>query len=383
MEAVSEDLLEGVATAPTSALSQSLTTDNPAAQRRAVAGTSKATGGLGGPVVRDPELAGDGARRWPVAPVVPGPQSTNPRPPASASSPATSRSAPPPSSSPSEAGPPSEAEGDGAPPTTRSQPPSSQLPRSQAGRGTVEIPKQPKLPKLPQESSRGSALIEQSAELDRLRRAATRDEERIKTLVNQADSLRNRLEEAENRVAEGQRELDKLRNQHDSLRSLTAVRAERIRELEQTHGGHERRVEQLEARLERELGEQTERHRSELAALKQAHQREIDELKAQLAQSLARKTPSAPPPPDDLRAIYGIGPKFEKLLHQAGITRFSQIAGWSDEDIERIAETISTKAARIRKAGWVDSAKALLTQRDGDGDGTEDSSPGSGSDVSW
>ncbi len=40
--------------------------------------------------------------------------------------------------------------------------------------------------------------------------------------------------------------------------------------------------------------------------------------------------------------------------------RWAEVASWSDEDIDRIADEIGVKAARIRKAGWVTSAKALL-----------------------
>jgi predicted flap endonuclease-1-like 5' DNA nuclease len=63
---------------------------------------------------------------------------------------------------------------------------------------------------------------------------------------------------------------------------------------------------------------------------------------------------------DDLRKIKGIGPKFEKALHAAGVRRWAQIAAWSDDDIDAIADRIGVKGARIRKAGWVASAKALL-----------------------
>ncbi len=63
---------------------------------------------------------------------------------------------------------------------------------------------------------------------------------------------------------------------------------------------------------------------------------------------------------DDLRRIKGIGPKFEKALHVAGVRRYAQIAAWTDADIDAMAERIGVKATRIRKAGWVAKAKALL-----------------------
>ncbi len=66
---------------------------------------------------------------------------------------------------------------------------------------------------------------------------------------------------------------------------------------------------------------------------------------------------------DDLKRIKGIGPKFEMLLHDAGITKFEQIAAWSDEDIERIAEKIGTSSVRIERDEWVASARRLIGKK--------------------
>jgi predicted flap endonuclease-1-like 5' DNA nuclease len=66
------------------------------------------------------------------------------------------------------------------------------------------------------------------------------------------------------------------------------------------------------------------------------------------------------PDGDDLRRIKGIGPKFAKALHAAGIRRFDQIAAWSDDDVSSIAERIGVKKDRIVRDGWVASARALV-----------------------
>ncbi len=61
---------------------------------------------------------------------------------------------------------------------------------------------------------------------------------------------------------------------------------------------------------------------------------------------------------DDLKKISGIGPKLEQILNGIGVTRFADIAGWSDEDVARIDAKIGL-GGRIARDGWVAQAKAL------------------------
>ena len=254
-----------------------------------------------------------------------------------------------------------------APPTARSRPP-----QSHGGPTPVALPKQARLPSEPRRQE--SALAEQSVELERLRKNLSAKDDRIKTLICKTDSLRQRLSDAEQRVAAKDEELERLRSQHDSLRSLTAVRAERIRELENTHGEQQRRIAELEA----ELREQAKAHEASLIALKAEHELAVAKVEAeQRAQSVA-----PPPRDDDLRAIYGIGPKFEKGLHAAGVRHYRQIAEWTDEEVEAIAAALNIKPARIRKAGWIESAKSLLAESD-DPDAEPRAIEGEDSDLAW
>ncbi len=62
---------------------------------------------------------------------------------------------------------------------------------------------------------------------------------------------------------------------------------------------------------------------------------------------------------DDLLKIKGLGPKLVALLAQQGVTRFDQIAAWSDADIDRIDPTLGTFAGRIRRDNWVEQARYL------------------------
>jgi len=55
---------------------------------------------------------------------------------------------------------------------------------------------------------------------------------------------------------------------------------------------------------------------------------------------------------DDLKRIKGVGPKLEKLLNSLGVTSYSQIAAWDDDEIERIDAQLGIFAGRIRRDDW-------------------------------
>jgi predicted flap endonuclease-1-like 5' DNA nuclease len=62
---------------------------------------------------------------------------------------------------------------------------------------------------------------------------------------------------------------------------------------------------------------------------------------------------------DDLKQIKGIGPKLEKLLNSLGISSYSQIAAWDDDEIDRIDAQLGTFAGRIRRDDWRAQARFL------------------------
>jgi len=81
------------------------------------------------------------------------------------------------------------------------------------------------------------------------------------------------------------------------------------------------------------------------------------------AQQTEAATAIADEAPDDLSRIKGVGPKLKSLLISLGITRFSQIAAWSDEDIDRIDAQLGRFEGRIRRDNWVAQAE-FLARRD-------------------
>ncbi|MDZ3831775.1 MAG: hypothetical protein U0S50_08165 [Sphingopyxis sp.] len=92
----------------------------------------------------------------------------------------------------------------------------------------------------------------------------------------------------------------------------------------------------------------------------------------------AAPEPAAPPEPapipapapaatdaaaDNLQLLKGVGPKLATLLNSLGITRFDQIAGWTDADIAEIDPQLGTFQGRITRDNWVDQA-GFLARRD-------------------
>ncbi|MDO5613193.1 MAG: hypothetical protein Q4G14_08130 [Paracoccus sp. (in: a-proteobacteria)] len=74
----------------------------------------------------------------------------------------------------------------------------------------------------------------------------------------------------------------------------------------------------------------------------------------------AKKAKKAKPvPAEDLKQIKGVGPKLENLLNDHGVTRFEQIAGWDDAQIDRFAALIGRMGARVRADDWVGQARLL------------------------
>jgi NADH-quinone oxidoreductase subunit E len=70
---------------------------------------------------------------------------------------------------------------------------------------------------------------------------------------------------------------------------------------------------------------------------------------------------------DDLTLLKGVGPKLATLLNSLGVSRFDQIAGWTEADIARIDESLGSFRGRALREGWVEQAKALARKGETDG----------------
>jgi predicted flap endonuclease-1-like 5' DNA nuclease len=146
-------------------------------------------------------------------------------------------------------------------------------------------------------------------------------------------------------LGSAQADLRNVRSERDVLRTELARSRARVEELEVELSG-------------------SAKHESPAAIdpdLEQKLRGRINELEAALANArAASQAPSAPPGGVDLKEVKGIGPKIEKMLRKHGVTSVSQIAAWSEEDLEAMAKKIGIQAARIRKDDWVAHAKRLV-----------------------
>lgn len=67
---------------------------------------------------------------------------------------------------------------------------------------------------------------------------------------------------------------------------------------------------------------------------------------------------AAPPEPDDLTVLTGIGPKMAAALAERGVTRFAQIAAWSEDEIAVLDKELKLMG-RVGREAWVAQAKRL------------------------
>ena len=63
---------------------------------------------------------------------------------------------------------------------------------------------------------------------------------------------------------------------------------------------------------------------------------------------------------DDLKLIFGIGPKIEKLLNNDGVKHFEDIAAWNKDDIQKYSDMLGSFPDRIERDEWVLSAQQII-----------------------
>ncbi len=88
-----------------------------------------------------------------------------------------------------------------------------------------------------------------------------------------------------------------------------------------------------------------------------------DEVEAALDAAPPQSATQAPSPEtggtDDLSRIKGVGPKLIARLGELGITRFAQIAAWSDADLAQIDSRLGAFSGRPARDSWVEQARFL------------------------
>ncbi|MBK8457045.1 MAG: NADH-quinone oxidoreductase subunit NuoE [Phyllobacteriaceae bacterium] len=64
---------------------------------------------------------------------------------------------------------------------------------------------------------------------------------------------------------------------------------------------------------------------------------------------------------DDLKLIWGVGPKLEKMLNAMGVWHFNQIASWGKAELAWVDERLEGFKGRASRDEWVKQAKKLAT----------------------
>ena len=63
--------------------------------------------------------------------------------------------------------------------------------------------------------------------------------------------------------------------------------------------------------------------------------------------------------PDDLKLIWGVGPKLEQMLNAMGVWHFDQVASWSAKEIAWVDERLEGFKGRAKRDEWVKQSKKL------------------------
>jgi len=69
--------------------------------------------------------------------------------------------------------------------------------------------------------------------------------------------------------------------------------------------------------------------------------------------------PAEAGPADPLTRMKGLGPKAEAALNALGITRYAQIASWTEADVANIDQQMGAFKGRITRDRWVEQARFL------------------------
>lgn len=96
------------------------------------------------------------------------------------------------------------------------------------------------------------------------------------------------------------------------------------------------------------------------AALARARSPAIDASPELLAEPRGGKA-------DDLKAIRGIGPALERMLNEAGVWHYDQIASWRARDIAFIDGQMAGFHGRITRDGWIKQAREIVRSAQGKG----------------
>jgi NADH-quinone oxidoreductase subunit E len=159
----------------------------------------------------------------------------------------------------------------------------------------------------------------------------------------------------------------------EHAQALKAAQAKAHAEIQAAADAHAQKLREDVARAEADAAQAyaTERQTREAQAL-EAPARTVVLTEPTAAQGLAAmpKAPRAKPPlltaarngsPDDLKLIWGVGPKLEQMLFKLGVYHFDQIAAWTPDQVRWIEDNIGEFRDRVERDKWVEQSVKLAT----------------------
>ena len=204
-----------------------------------------------------------------------------------------------------------------------------------------------------------------SDEVEKLNLTVKAHESKVLLLSSSGDGAKKELDTAKHHHAEELRKVQTdLAAKHAA--ELKSARDAAMAEAERRHVDAIKKAREdmtashgVELRKAREdaVADASGRHAEELA------RRDRHAAAAAPANVAAPATSHSAPPQnaDDLKLIWGVGPEIEKLLHQRGVTRFSQMAAWTEADLEAVEAALPSFKERPTKEKWTEQAQRLAT----------------------
>jgi large subunit ribosomal protein L21 len=178
----------------------------------------------------------------------------------------------------------------------------------------------------------------------------------LRKLGSERHTLRARL----------RREADRLTELESALRAEKELRRHAADEHQAALAGLRTRLGELEATKDAEIARLcAELEQTRAAAARAEAARIAAEARASAASEAAAvpvcaaDTRASAKLVQGLRRIRGIGPAYQRMLEQLGVTRVQQVAAWTEHELASFAEKLKIRADRIVKDDWVGQAKRL------------------------
>jgi predicted flap endonuclease-1-like 5' DNA nuclease len=199
-------------------------------------------------------------------------------------------------------------------------------------------------------------------ELVRLRSALMTAQQRMEVLEQHSAALA----QARERIAELERELpdrvttsdelDRLRKSLEAERSRAEGIARRATEAATTDASYAHWDHVVRERVDRAVERETVRLSDQVEQLRAV----VAEKEARLRLLIAASTDDTPRDTRPVTLIKGIGPVIAAILSDHGVTSLSDIAAFTDDDIDRLGPLMPVYPGRIRDDDWIGQAQSLL-----------------------